>query len=382
MACCLYIHIPFCVRKCLYCDFPSVPFDRLLSERYVTALTGEIRLRAKEGGPLETVYIGGGTPTVLEAGQMVKVFDALRESFAFTPGAEVTVEANPCTVDAGKIDSLLSLGVNRISLGVQSFSDRELRTLGRAHSASDAEKAMGLLRGRNFSVDLIYGIPGQDLGAWGQSVSRAIEAAPAHVSAYELTPEKGTPLYAALEKGELSLPGEDAAIEMFLLARERLEAAGYGHYEISNYALSGRQCRHNLNYWRRGKYLGLGAGAHSFDGQRRTRNTGDVAAYIDALSRGRPPVEETTVLAAEDALKELVFLGLRQTRGISARGPSGALIAEASRELVEEGLMEAGGGRLRLTLRGMLLSNSVFVRLFERIEEALSPRHPAGDGPP
>jgi oxygen-independent coproporphyrinogen-3 oxidase len=374
MARCLYIHIPFCARKCLYCDFLSVPFDRPLSERYVAALAEEIRLRAEEGEPLETLYIGGGTPTVLEAGQLARVFEALRESFDFQPGAEVTVEANPGTVDAGKVDSLLSLGVNRISLGVQSFSDRELRALGRTHTASDAEKALGLLRGRNFSVDLIYGIPGQDLKTWGESVSRAMEAGPAHVSAYELTPERGTPLYAALESKEVSLPSEDAAVEMFLLARERLEAAGYGHYEISNYALTGRQCRHNLNYWRRGRYLGLGAGAHSFDGKRRTKNTGDLAAYIDALSRGRPPVEETAVLGAEDALKELVFLGLRETRGIRAEGPAGALLAGAASELMEEGLMESEGGRLRLTLKGMLLSNSVFVRLFERIEAALPHR--------
>ncbi|GAB4388949.1 MAG: radical SAM family heme chaperone HemW [Thermodesulfovibrionales bacterium] len=375
MAGAIYVHIPFCVRKCAYCDFPSVAHDPALAEGYVEALGREMALRAASttGGAADTVYIGGGTPTVLSEGLLARVFASLRENFALSPGAEVTVEANPGTLNRGKADFLLGLGANRVSLGAQSFEDRELAVLGRSHTAGEAEAAARLLEGTNFSLDLIYGVPGQDPGSWRRSLERAVGLSPAHVSAYELTPEEGTPLLAALREGRLRLPPEEEVVEMFAMAEEALSGAGLRRYEISNYALPGRQCRHNVNYWRRGPYTGLGAGAHSFDGRTRRANGPDIRGYIEALSEGRLPPAVSQETTWEDALKETVFLGLRMTEGVELQGPAAGAVMEASGGLIEEGLMEKAGGRLRLTRRGLLVSNSVFALLFEAIEKRAWP---------
>jgi oxygen-independent coproporphyrinogen-3 oxidase len=368
---CVYVHVPFCLRKCAYCDFLSVPFDGALSESYTGALLREIN-SGGEGGSLKTVYIGGGTPTALGHGQLEKIFGALHERFKISPDTEVTVEANPGTVDGEKALRLTELGVNRISIGVQSFSDSELATLGRMHTSAQAVEAVtaarDALEGGNVSLDLIYGIPGQTLEGWRRSLLRAVELGPAHVSAYELTPEHGTPLYEALGSGKLGMPDADVIADMFYLAAETLGGAGFGHYEISNHALPGLECRHNVNYWLRGDYLGLGAGAHSFTGGRRSRNTGDIGNYIKALSEGLSPVVEEREPSREEALREHVFLGLRTREGLDVRrfkGEFGLDLLPAAREMLEGGLMEAGGGRLVLTLRGTLLSNRVIVRLLE-----------------
>jgi oxygen-independent coproporphyrinogen-3 oxidase len=367
----LYIHIPFCVRKCIYCDFASIPFERDLEERYVEALKREIRMRA--GGRLETVYMGGGTPTVLSIDSLRGIFGALRECFEFQPHAEITVEANPGTLDDEKTEALLTLGANRISLGVQSFRDGELSTLGRVHNSREAERTLKALEGTNFSMDLIYGIPGQGLEDWQYSLSRALAFNPPHISAYELTPEEGTPLYRMLREGRMGLPHEEDVIDMFDYAIESLGSAGYGHYEISSYSLPGRASRHNLNYWERGEYLGLGAGAHSFAGERRCKNTGDVPGYIEVLSMDALPVEETTEITPLEALKERVFLGLRKTEGIDVKKLDSAALIEASRQLTKDGLMQMEGDRLRLTRRGLLLYNQVMVRLFRELELSAAP---------
>jgi oxygen-independent coproporphyrinogen-3 oxidase len=371
MAGCLYIHVPFCIRKCVYCDFPSIPFDRALSESYVEALIQEIRLRA--GGRLGTVYMGGGTPTVLSVEALGEVFRAIREGFDLEPDAEITVEANPGTLDEAKIGALLGLGANRISVGVQSFKDRELSVLGRLHTALQAERTLKALKGENFSIDLIYGIPGQGLEDWRYSVSRALSFGPEHVSAYELTPEEGTPLFRMLKGGVLRLPDEEEVIGMMGYAIDALGSAGYGHYEISSYALPGRASRHNLNYWERGEYVGLGPGAHSFVGKRRWKNTEDVLKYIGLLSAGTLPREEETEVTPEEALRERVFLGLRKTEGIDLKGPGLAALAEASRELAGDGFLEVDGGRLRLTRKGLLLYNQVMVRLLGKLESLTEP---------
>lgn len=350
----------------MYCDFPSIPFDRALSERYVEALIREIRLRA--GGRLRTVYIGGGTPTVLSVKALKEVFRALREGFDLEPDAEITVEANPGTLDEGKTGALIGLGVNRISVGVQSFRDRELSVLGRVHTALEAERTLKALEGEHFSIDLIYGIPGQSLEDWRYSVTRAQSFGPEHVSAYELTPEEGTPLFRMLKGDILRLPDEEEVIGMMGYAIDALGRAGYGHYEISSYALPGRASRHNLNYWERGEYMGLGPGAHSFNGQRRWKNTDDVMKYIAFLSAGTIPKEEETEVTPEEALREQIFLGLRKTGGIDVRGPGLRALAEASRELAGDGFLEVEGGRLRLTRKGLLLYNQVMVRLLRELE--------------
>ncbi|MDA8388875.1 MAG: radical SAM family heme chaperone HemW, partial [Nitrospiraceae bacterium] len=263
----LYIHVPFCPRKCVYCDFVSVPFDRALSERYLGALLKEIALRAdqsagrpagtatcEKGIKVKTLFIGGGTPTVLGDGQLKGLLDFLGTNLDFYPDAEVTVEANPATLDGKKAGILLRGGVGRLSIGAQSFDEEELKILGRVHRPADAAEAVLASRAAGFDnigLDLMYGIPGQTRETWGRTLEAALELGPRHISAYELTVEEKTGLWGLVKKGAIELPPEDEVLAMSGVAEERLGAAGFMRYEVSNYALPGFECRHNLNYWRR-----------------------------------------------------------------------------------------------------------------------------------
>ena len=369
----LYLHIPFCARKCVYCDFFSVPYNEALALRYVDALVREIALRKDDAGELKTIYMGGGTPTTLPVISLVRLFKAIRDTFTPAAGAEVTIEANPGTLDREKVRALAGMGVNRLSLGVQSFDDNVLKLLGRVHTFEDVLRAVAHVRDspvQNFSIDLIYGVPGQTLRDWEKTVLTAIELFPHHISAYELTPEKGTPLFARIEKGELSKPGEDSIIEMYDSALESFEAAGYHQYEISNLAIPGYECRHNLNYWNRGEYIGVGAGAHGFIGDKRMRNTLSLERYIGDVRSGNLPVEESTEISCEDAVKEFIFLGLRKTEGLDIKMFREELdigIAEASKELIAEGLLKTDGARVKLTRKGLFVSNAVIRKLFEKL---------------
>ncbi len=359
----LYIHIPFCVSKCVYCDFLSVPFDGAVANRYVEALKREIRLRG--GRSLKTLYIGGGTPTVLSIENLAEILRTVYDYFELSPGAEVTIEANPGTIAKNKTKALASLGVNRLSIGVQSFDDAELRLLGRCHTASEAFKAAKSPGIQNFSLDLIYGIPGQSMRSWSRSVELALESGPSHISSYELTAEPGTPFYEDIVNGRLTPPEESLVVEMFQYAVEAFEENGLMHYEISNFAKPGFECRHNLNYWRRGEYIGMGAGAHSFEDGRRSRNTSYVFKYIEMLSKGVIPTEESVEVTANEEIKEIIFLGLRTTKGIDIKKMG--FLVDAAGGLIDEGLMSIEDGRLKLTQKGLLLSNSVVVNLFEKL---------------
>lgn len=368
----LYIHIPFCLRKCLYCDFFSIPFDKSLSEEYIDAIMIEIDNRKEGLGRLKTIYIGGGTPTVLSLNGLDRLFKKLRD-IPWSDDIEITIEANPGTIYSEMVKILNSLGVNRFSLGIQSFIDRELEILGRIHNSLDGIKAIELIRNegaKNLSIDLIYGIPGQSVKDWQYNLTRAIEYSPEHISTYELTPEKETPLYDLITEGGLRKPDEDTIIDMYCHAIERLNRAGYIHYEISNFAKDGFQCRHNINYWDRGEYIGLGAGAHSFEDEIRRVNIRDVRRYIDIVKKGLSPYEEETVIRETEALKEYIFLGLRKRKGINVRAIKERFkidIITASSDLISNGLLEVKGDYLRLTNRGLTLSNSIIVRLFETL---------------
>jgi oxygen-independent coproporphyrinogen-3 oxidase len=370
----LYIHIPFCIRKCIYCDFFSVPYDEGLALRYVDALIRELAMRKEDAGELSTVYVGGGTPTTLPLLSLIRLFRAVRDTFAVAADAEVTIEANPGTVDREKVRTLADIGVNRFSLGVQSFDNETLKLLGRVHTFEDVLRAVAAVRAsaaENFSIDLIYGIPGRSPDEWHKIIATAIELAPQHISAYELTPEAGTPLFDSMEKGESLKPPEDVVVDMYFSAIERLEAAGYGHYEISNFAKQGFQCRHNINYWNRGEYIGVGAGAHGFIGDRRMKNTLNMVKYIDSLRNGEPAVEESAEILCEEAIHEFIFLGLRKTEGLDIRMFKEELavdILEPSRELIAEGLLVSDGTRLRLTKRGLVVSNTVIAGLLEALK--------------
>lgn len=366
----VYIHIPFCLRKCIYCDFPSIEFDEELSAGYVDALKREISLREGGGPALETLYMGGGTPTVLPAGGLMGIFDSLRRRFEFHPDAEITIEANPATIDMEKLEVLRGAGASRLSLGVQSFDDGELKTLGRLHSGRDALEAVGLAKEsgfENLSVDLIYGIPGQDVESLRRSLERALSTGAGHLSLYELTVEEGTPLWRMVKGGAIRMPHEDEILAMRGQAMELLAKAGYIHYEVSSFALPGRECRHNVNYWQRGGYIGLGAAAHSFDGKRRWRNTPEVSRYIRNLAKGVLPVVDIEEISPAGAAREFLFLGLRMTEGVALEAASfyELDIEGGAKGLVDDGLLAVEAERLRVTARAFPVLNRVMVRLFE-----------------
>jgi oxygen-independent coproporphyrinogen-3 oxidase len=366
----LYLHIPFCVKKCIYCDFFSVPYDRVLAMEYINAVHKELELRRESTGVLKTVYIGGGTPTTAPTLSLIRLLKTIRDMFRMAPDAELTIEANPGTVTTEMLTALCESGINRLSMGIQSFNDKELTLLGRIHDSSEALTSIAAARQAgiaNLSLDLIYGIPGQTLQSWAHSLSTAMEVSPEHISAYELTPEKGTPLHELITAGKLEKPDEETILGMYSHAIDRFGEAGYEHYEISNFSKPGFPCRHNLNYWNRGQYLGIGAGAHSFIGDRRIRNTGNIRTYMELVSQGNLPEAEVLEISCVDAIKEIIFLGLRKTEGLDIRGFREDLdidLLKSSGRLILEGLLISDGNHLMLTRKGIVLSNTVITQLF------------------
>jgi len=385
----LYVHIPFCQAKCPYCDFNSYAGLESLMAPYADALIAEMALwrEATRDARVTSVFFGGGTPSFLPPAETERIFTALRCSFRLAPDAEITAEANPGSTDSARLDGLRRLGFNRLSLGVQSFQDDDLRLLGRVHSAAEAREAYRAARRAGFenvNLDLIYGLPGQPLAAWQRTLAEAIDLRPEHLSLYALTLEEGAPLAADVARGRLPAPDADLAADMYLWAGEALAAAGYQQYEISNWALPGYRCRHNLVYWHNEPYLSLGAGAHSCLGGFRFAAVRDPRAYIrDVMASGAEPradglavflaglrhleiVEETTPARA---IAETVILGLRLVEGVSVaafRRRFGASLlsvyAPAVAELTALGLLERANGRIRLTPKGRLLGNEAFER--------------------
>jgi oxygen-independent coproporphyrinogen III oxidase len=375
----LYIHIPFCVKKCIYCDFFSEPYDDSAIQAYTDALCKELSLKKNLAGLLKTAYFGGGTPTLLPADCIRQLFTCLKDNYRFSPDIEITVEANPGTIGAPKIEALLSLGANRLSVGVQSFNDNELATLGRIHSSDEALRSIQSIRKaglKNFSVDLMYGIPGQTMESWMSSLTKAVKLSPTHISAYELTPEENTALYPLIKSRKIAMPDEDLVLEMYDYTIDYLADRGYTQYEISNFARPGFLCVHNLNYWDRGEYIGAGAGAHSFIAAVRAINTTDINEYSAKLDNGQVPEIQSTKLLPEEAVKEYIFLGLRKTEGINlAKIPRmGGIplstkerLSDAGKELAAEGYLDYSGDLLRLTRKGIVISNTIIVRLFQKL---------------
>jgi oxygen-independent coproporphyrinogen III oxidase len=368
----LYVHLPFCRAKCSYCDFNSYGGLDHLFDGYARAVVREIRSAA--GARAGTVYLGGGTPTVLPLSLLAEILAAVRANFAVDAGAEISVEANPGTVDAALLAQLRGLGVNRMSLGVQSLDDAELRLLGRIHSAAHALQAFEDARRAglgNVGLDLIYGLPGQTLAAWQASLGRALELAPEHLSLYALALEEGTPLADQVLRGELPSPDPDLVAEMYDWAEAACAAAGYEHYEISNWAREpGLRCRHNLGTWRNEPYLGFGAGAHSWAGGKRWWNVAHPADYIARVSSGSSPVAaveeippglemaETTILALRLLQEGLDLVRFRQRFGTDPRQEYAGQVEE----LLALGLVEEDAQRLRLSQRGHFLANQAFYR--------------------
>ena len=372
----IYAHIPYCVKKCAYCDFISSAVGkdtRTEMEDYAAALRAEILrevppLRAR-WGDAATVYLGGGTPTALPAALLTGILETLRTA-AGTP-VECTVEANPGTVDAAYLTQLRAAGANRLSLGVQSFNDRLLRVIGRIHTAAEAEQAFRAARAagfENISLDLMYGLPTQTLDDLKKSVDEALALVPEHISVYGLTVEEGTPFAAAEAQGKLALPTEDAAEEMYDWLTAALPARGYVRYEISNFARQGCESRHNLGYWRNVPYLGVGAAAHGYVDGVRWGNEPDTEKYIRAIQTGRSVrTPEDTERTRTNAMEEYAFLALRTREGIDTADFSrafgvdidtvyGAVIEKYS----AQGLLRRADGFVALTNEGMKVGNEVF----------------------
>lgn len=375
----IYIHIPFCIKKCLYCDFFSVPYNAQTAVNYTDALCKELSLKKDFAQSLNTIYIGGGTPSLLPDECFTKLFQCLRNNYHFSPDIEITVETNPGTLDGPKVNTMISTGVNRLSVGIQSFNNNELLFLGRIHNAEEAFRSIDTIKKagiKNFSIDLMYGIPGQTRESWEISLAKAVELSPSHISTYELTLEENTPLYAIIKSDPIAMPDEDLILEMYNHTIDYLAGRGHEHYEISNFALPGFKCIHNLNYWNRGEYIGAGAGAHSFVNGVRTKNIADVNKYIDSLNTGIIHETESVMITPAESLKEIIFLGLRKTEGINAKNiPSSTIgdrealkkLIDASGELICEGYLELNEDYFRLTRKGIVISNTIIVKLFEKL---------------
>ncbi len=376
----LYIHIPFCLKRCIYCDFVSGIYDPEKASAYINALKKEIGNISKNV-PLSTLFIGGGTPTALPTNLLSDLLNHIFDHFDFDESYEATIEANPGTLDKEKLNVLLSSGLNRISMGVQSFHDDELSFIGRIHTGKQAEEAFALIREagfRNAGIDLIYGIPGQDIDNWKETLRKTVALNPEHVSTYELTVEKGTGLHNLLNSSEetnVRLLNEDEIIDMYEYTIDYLTSHGYVHYEISNFAKPGYSCKHNLNYWDRGEYFGAGLGAHSFVNAKRFHNTTELDAYLSLLSEDKSPVDFSEDITDTMALSEALFLGLRKCDGLIieliAKQYNKNILKYYQNEikyLKEAGLIETVSSScsyetsLKLTHKGMLLSNEVFAK--------------------
>jgi oxygen-independent coproporphyrinogen-3 oxidase len=371
----LYIHIPFCVGKCRYCGFYSTLYSPGRADEFISGLKNEAA-RYREAfihKPFGSIYIGGGTPTVLSPLQLVRLIRVIREYFPIDDNVEFTVEANPNTVTSEKLSLLLAQGVNRLSLGVQSFSDEILQTLGRLHTGEQAADAFRLARiagFRNIGVDLIYGIPGQTSTHWEETLGGVIAFKPEHVSAYSLSLDDGSQFKREAEAGGFTMPDDEVIAAMYESAVETLNNACYGQYEISNFSLPGYECRHNMNYWDRGEYLGLGPGAWSFISGTRSANISDTVEYSRRLSDGHSVIDAQETIGPVPSARETILLGLRTRKGLDLvrfKMEFGAdllgLLERNAIPLRDAGLLSLTEGRLRLTDGGILLSNEALARL-------------------
>ncbi len=368
----LYIHFPFCRRRCGYCSFVSYEGGESEIPAYLNALKAEMARRSGGQG-VRSIFFGGGTPSLLSAGQVGDILSTAGSLFAVDEGAEVTIEANPGTVSGDYLASLRALGVDRLSLGVQSLNDAELALLGRIHTGAEARDAVRQARSSGFAnlnLDLIYGLPGQTLGDWRNTLEEAMGMGPEHLSLYALSLEAGTPMAEAIGEQRLPAIDPDLSADQYELAEDLLLKDGYRHYEISNWARPGRECRHNITYWRNQPYLGVGVGAHSYLKGHRIANTESLDGYLAAFSGRVPPVPDLDEEIGPDlALAETVILGLRLDGGVCVddiRSRFGIDILARYRPQIEEmaghGLLESAGRHLQLTRRGRLLSNEVFWR--------------------
>lgn len=364
----IYIHIPFCVRKCLYCDFLSGPACDGEMESYVNLLLREIEKQSIFYGDhtVISIFLGGGTPSLLSGGEVERILARIRKNFIMAPDVEITMECNPGTVTPEKMESYIASGINRLSIGLQSTEDEELARIGRIHSYGDFLEIYELARGAGFgniNIDLMSGLPGQSSVSWKKTLERVTALLPEHISAYSLILEEGTPLY--VNQSGYTFPTEEEDREMYALTGEYLAEAGYCRYEISNYGREGFACRHNKVYWKRGDYAGFGLGASSMVDNVRWKNPEDHAAYAVCVESGER--REVQILTLEEQMEEFMFLGLRLMRGVDTEEfkrlfgkPMEEVYGKQLASFTAQGLLFRDKGRLALTPRGIDVSNVIF----------------------
>ncbi|MEJ2715807.1 MAG: radical SAM family heme chaperone HemW [Deltaproteobacteria bacterium] len=376
----IYLHIPFCRTRCHYCAFVTNPYDPELADQYLRSLSREFQLQREPGRLAElfrnaiadTIYFGGGTPSLIRPDSVAELVSECRSTFRTVAEPEITIELNPASVIRAALRELLVAGVNRVSLGVQSLEDDELKGMGRTHTARDALRTFEALRNvgfDNISVDLIAGFPGQSRTSFARSIRRVLELRPEHLSIYLLELKPGTKLDAKIRSGELPPLDDDLAAELYEDLCSAVTSAGYEQYELSNFAREGLYCRHNLKYWSDEIYLGFGAGAHGMTGRARYANVEDVATYRECIDSDQLPVSSVTEMTPEVRFKDALIMGLRLVKGLDL-DRLGARYGVDARDFVEKtigdlhaaGLFMLDGHNLRLTPRGRLLSNTIFSR--------------------
>lgn len=373
----IYVHVPFCRRKCPYCDFYSIT-DCTLLDPWLEALLGEVRMICGAARPVDTIHIGGGTPSVLDGRRLGRLVEGLCKGFDVAGNAEVAMEVNPGTVSLARLRKYRQAGVNRLNIGVQAFNDETLRFLGRIHSGREAAAAIRQAQEagfENIGLDLLFAVPGQSKADWELELETALGFCPSHLSCYQLTYPPGTRIAASLAEKAFRPPHDGLCADMFLMAHDMLASRGYIHYEISNFSRTkALASRHNLKYWRNGPYFGLGPAAHSFCGGRRWWNVASVAGYMDAVRAGRSPVSGEERLCAEQEMIEALYLGLRCSSGISAEAFADrfginleAQCGEVLKRYGNEGFLVFSEGVLRLTRKGMLYADALAAALIERL---------------
>ncbi|HHU62705.1 MAG TPA: oxygen-independent coproporphyrinogen III oxidase [Clostridiales bacterium] len=369
----IYIHIPFCVKKCRYCDFNSYSDKGHLINQYIDCLVQDLKMSspAMEGVDIGSIYIGGGTPSIIPTGYIGRLVEECKGLFNTLPRLEITIEANPGTLDAGKLKYYKAVGINRLSIGLQAYQDGILQYLGRIHDHKQFEENYYTARDigfDNISVDLMFGLPGQGMDDWIQTIEKVIALGVDHVSCYSLKIEEGTDFHSLYTKGELELPDEELDRQMYHIVRIMLKDNGYQHYEISNYSTPNKQCRHNMLYWERGEYLGVGVGAHSFIGKTRFAKVGSIDDYIRCIVNGKDAIAFEEVITPDWEIGETIILSLRLEKGIdicrfNKRFGMNFLQVYHNqlKSLMDKDLLRIEGNSIKLTERGMDLSNQVFI---------------------
>ncbi len=357
----LYVHIPFCIKKCKYCDFNSFPFSQKDKDAYLDALFTQ--MESYKGTQCDSVFIGGGTPTCLESCELEALTGHINKCFSLTDDCEFTVEANPGTIDSEKLDVLQRGGVNRLSVGVQSFNDEELKAIGRIHTSREAEDAIHLAHGfKNVSLDLMSALPGQSMESFKKNLEKAVSLNPQHISCYSLIIEENTPLSCEYKKNLLTLPGEECERDMYEYACKMLEENGYFQYEISNFAKPGFRSRHNLKYWNCEEYIGVGLSAHSYTDGRRFSCTDNFNDYIS----GKFLSDESVTLSENDKMSEFMFMGLRKTDGVKKEEFRRRfsvnienIFPDAVLKYKKMGMLIDENGSLRLSHKAISVSNRI-----------------------